>query len=338
MGKTKEEYPQAVYPEHIKGEAMQKGKKISLFVEDFDSESFWRNLIEFAKPELKGKIYIQNTKAYKIPNKKGKEVSAMGKDHLENFANMVDKDIIICCDADNDHLYDENVWFYNKPYIFHTYTHSIENHKCYPQNLSNICEDITALNFDFKPFFDWYSEEIYPIFVYWLFVHNNYRYGDFASLIDWENLQNEYLIFPSLLNDEQTFRKEVKGNVKKFEEKLREIVNDTGLIDFLKDFNDFKKEFDKKKLQWESIYYLQGHAIFAVVQPIFAEVINSKIEERKNMLQANNYTSNELAQFEKSAKQDIHTLLYNSYQKCLLNLKPCSFMEKIIEDLKKQLI
>lgn len=332
MKKTKDEYLQNTISEQIKGEMIKKGKEISLFVEDFDSESFWRNLVEFAKPELKGKTYIQCPKAHKIDGK-----SAMGKDHLKKFTNLVDKEIIICCDSDNDYLIDETVWYYNKPYIFHTYTHAIENHKCYPQILSDICEDRTALNFDFKPFFDWYSEEIYPILVYWLFIHNNYNYGDFAILIKWENLQNVNLTFPSIFTNEQTFKKEVKGNVKIFEEALKNIVNDAGLGNFQIEFDDFKKEFDKKSLQTETIYYLQGHSIFTLVNSILEEVINSKIEERKILLKASNYTNNELAQFENSTKQDIHTLLYNSYQKCLQNFRLCSFMEKIMEDLRKNL-
>ncbi len=331
MKQTEEDIWQENVKQEIKGEALKSGKKLSVFVEDFDSESFWRNVIESAKPFLRGKLFIDFPKRYK--DQKGR--SAMGKDHLKKFANLVDKQLIICCDADNDYLKDDQVWFYNKPFVFHTYTHSIENHKYYPQILSQITEDLTSVPFDFKTYFDWYSEEIYSILVYWLFIGKNYPYGNFLELIQWDNLKDNYLHFPAIdETNEQNFKKEIQGKIRLFTQELRQIAENEGLTNFQNEFDQFKQEIDQKNLQNESIFYLQGHAIFDLIKPFFSQVVNKKIEERKGFLQRNGASGHEITQFENSLReQNPHTLLYHSYQKCLSNHDLCSFMQKIVVDL-----
>ncbi|BAY05913.1 DUF4435 domain-containing protein [Anabaena cylindrica FACHB-243] len=84
-----------VAAERIEGEARQKRCDISVLVEDFYDEEFWRLIIENVKPNLRNRIY------FPYPNKKG----TRGKSILKNFKEFVNRKFIICIDSDCEYLY-----------------------------------------------------------------------------------------------------------------------------------------------------------------------------------------------------------------------------------------
>ena len=54
------------------------------------------------------------------------------------------------------------------PYVFHTYVYAIENYQCYAPSLHNVCVSVTLNDhriFDFRDYFQQFSEALFPLFV-----------------------------------------------------------------------------------------------------------------------------------------------------------------------------
>ena len=92
--------------------------------------------------------------------------------------------MIACVDADYDYLLQgatPTSRLINKnPFVFHTYAYAIENYQCYAATLHRVCVMATLNDrqiVDFESFMQEYSQIIWPLFVWsvWVYRWNHYR-------------------------------------------------------------------------------------------------------------------------------------------------------------------
>jgi hypothetical protein len=85
------------------------------------------------------------------------------------YLGCLSKDFFICIDSDYRWLLQEKQMSV-RHFIFQTYTYSLENHYCYPQNIDRAFQQLGLHNtrFDFDVFLRKYSQSLYPLFIYHL--------------------------------------------------------------------------------------------------------------------------------------------------------------------------
>jgi len=134
---------------------------VRVFVENEDDIPFWKDI--FDKFNLRTKIHPAS------------EISlARGKKEVLKQKNRVGKFLILCVDSDYDYLLqghtDNSKTINESPYIFQTYTYSIENYKCYAESLHRVMVRATLQDkqelFDYVRFLKEYSVIIYDLFIY----------------------------------------------------------------------------------------------------------------------------------------------------------------------------
>ncbi len=249
--------------------------KIVAYVESYDDIYFWRTVLS----------EFENDKRFfevMLPSKKN--LTRGKKSVLMNFleSDPLGKDMIACVDADYDYLIQgrtsQSKKVLESPYVFHTYVYAIENYQCYAPSLHNVCVSVTLNDhriFDFRDYFQKYSEAIFPLFVWSIMLYRNGNYPKF-SITDFNRVAdpggfNVMKPEPSILN---------------MRRKVRTRINELQHI-----FPDAKEEYLATKddiialgVTPETTYlYIQGHHLFdSVVSPILSKVCNLLRQERQN--------------------------------------------------------
>ena len=220
--------------------------------------------------------------------------------------------MIACVDADYDYLLQgctvQSRKVLDSPYVFHTYVYAIENYQCYAPSLHNVCVSVTLNDhriFDFRAYFQAFSEAIFPLFVWSVMLYRNGNYNKF-SISDFNriadpggfNVQNPE---PSIAN--------VKRKV------------NTKINELQRQFPDAKEEYLATKDNLKALgvtaqttyLYIQGHHLFdTVVSPIMSKVCNLLRQERQNeiyyAMAHKTQKRNEMTCYENSL-QDIKAML-----------------------------
>ena len=192
--------------------------------------------------------------------------------------------------------------------MFHTYVYAIENYQCYAPSLHNVCVSVTLNDhriFDFKTYFQVFSEALFPLFIWSVMLYRNGYYPKF-SISDFNRIAD-----PGGFN---VFQPEVSiANVKR---KVSTKVNELQRM-----FPDFKEEFQATKEDIKALgvtaqttyLYIQGHHLFdTVVSPIMSKVCNLLRQERQNeiyfAMAHKTQKRNEMSCYENSL-QDIKAML-----------------------------
>lgn len=143
------------------------GNIVRVFVENEDDIPFWKYV--FSCFDMKTKI---SPASHNL--KRGKEIA------LQN-ANKAGKYLLICVDSDYDFLLQNSTTtsniINNNPYVFQTYTYSIENYFCVANGFDQIIVDTTQNDdeiIDFVTFFEEYSKLILELFCYSVFYRKLY--------------------------------------------------------------------------------------------------------------------------------------------------------------------
>ena len=225
---------------------------------------------------------------------------------------ILGRDMIACVDADYDYLMQgrthQSQRILNSPYVFHTYVYAIENFQCYAPSLHNVCVSVTLNDhriFDFRDYFQQFSEAIFPLFVWSVMVYRNGNYPRF-SITDFCRIADPGGF--SVQNPAASI-----NNVKR---KVRTKIND-----LQRQFPDAKDEYLRTKDDIRALgvtpqttyLYIQGHHLFdTVVSPILSKVCNLLRQERQNEIyHASAHRTqkrNEMSCYENSL-QDIKTML-----------------------------
>ena len=154
--------------------------RIVAYVESYDDIYFWRTVLSEFEND---KRYFEVMLPSKVNLTRGK------KSVLMNFleGEPLGRDMIACVDADYDYLMQgrtaQSRRVLESPYVFHTYVYAIENYQCYAPSLHNVCVSVTLNDhriFDFRDYFQQFSEALFPLFVWSIMVYRNGNYPKFS--------------------------------------------------------------------------------------------------------------------------------------------------------------
>lgn len=313
---------------------LRNNKDITAYVEGLEDELFWEDVFRKFAPSLKIIFY-----PYSRDNqfKSGKQ-AVLTEENLKD----ANEKLILCVDSDLDYLL-KNEPVFSHPYVFHTYTYSIENYKIFPYNLNIIIKKCSLLfnqDFCFVKFFEEYSRAIYKLFLYIIYFekqkYESLNKGEKAHAeITEKKLKNILCIEQSnidLTNNGLNLIEFLKQRVEEFES---EIIDKYGNIDLSTIDNELKKEFNLKE---ENIYwYIKGHILYdCVAKNLLPKIIKKYQKEKSQIYQVNSEDTenlqlqnkqNEYKNFIK--KMDWETLLKDGHNSCLLYLDLCSPMQTI---------
>lgn len=143
------------------------GEIISVVVENEDDIPFWK--------------YVFNSFNIKTEISPNSRTLERGKKAVLKQANQAGKYLLLCVDSDYDYIFNgsttDSKTTLENPYIFQTYTYSIENYFCYSTALNQIMIE-ASLNdnevFDYVAFFEAYSNLIYELFCYSIHYRTQY--------------------------------------------------------------------------------------------------------------------------------------------------------------------
>jgi len=279
--------------------------RIVAYVESYDDIYFWRTVLsEFENDKRFFEVMLPS----KVNLTRGK------KSVLMNFleGEPLGKDMIACVDADYDYLIQgrtsQSRYVLESPYVFHTYVYAIENYQCYAPSLHNVCVSVTLNDhriFDFRSYFQQYSEALFPLLVWSIMVYRNGNYPQF-SITDFNRVAD-----PGGFN---VMRSE--SSIAHMKRKVRTKINELQRL-----FPDAKDEYLATKADIIALgvtpqttyLYIQGHHLFdAVVTPILSKVCNLLRQERQNEIYHatahRTQKRNEMSCYENSL-QDIKVML-----------------------------
>ena len=194
------------------------------------------------------------------------------------------------------------------PYVFHTYVYAIENFQCYAPSLHNVCVSVTLNDhriFDFRGYFQQFSEALFPLFVWSVMFYRNGNYPKF-SITDFNRIAD-----PGGFNVQNP-----EASIANVRRKVHTKIND-----LQRQFPDAKDEYLATKEDIKALgvtpqatyLYIQGHHLFdTVVSPILSKVCNLLRQERQNEIyHASAHKTqkrNEMSCYENSL-QDIKVML-----------------------------
>ncbi len=299
-------------------------KKVLVYVESDEDISFWRNILD---------KYRSNNIEFEI-NLPAKEHYEKGKGVLlNNFKNNIGDFLIICLDSDYDYLIkdlnEHSKLINSNPYIFQTYSYSIENLLCYGESLKKLCITCTkvdTVNFDIEGLIVRYSKIIYELLIWSIYLHKNGEADKFSI--------SSFCKTSKLLtnNDlDNNFEKDFVFLEQNILEKITEI--ETLYSSNIEEKKDFEKELNKLGLNESNSYlYAQGHLILdnfilMIIKPICYHLKSSKIQKIKENCKDSNQITNELNNYKKKIL-DIEQLISVNY-----NFSDSELYKKIIKDL-----
>ena len=281
-------------------------RRIVAYVESYDDIYFWRTVLTEFEDDMR---FFDVMLPSKVNLTRGK------KSVLMNFLEgaPLGKDMIACVDADYDYLLQGRTAQSRKvlesPYVFHTYVYAIENYQCYAPSLHNVCVSVTLNDhriFDFRTYFQAFSEAVFPLFVWSIMLYRNGNYNKF-SISDFNRIAD-----PGGFNV-----KSPESSIANVKRKVNTKINELQRL-----FPDAKEEYLATKEDIKSLgvtaqttyLYIQGHHLFdTIVSPIMSKVCNLLRQERQNEIY--------YAMAHKTQKRNEMTCYENSLQDIKVMLK-----------------
>ena len=303
-----------VAAKRMEEEARQKRCDISVLVEDFYDEEFWRCIIENVKPNLRNKIF------FPYPSRKG----TRGNSILKNYKSFVNAKFIICIDSDCEYLYKNNIW-YNSDFIYHTFVYSKENFQCNYFSLSEICKSLTTKNYDFENLLKNISQIISPLFYVWLYFkeNRNERFDDLINNDEFEKVLDFHDSLFEDIGDEYILFKSIEDKVNDKLQYLKNIMDDDSWYGSIFEFDIpiIKNQLiEQYSIHPENILsFCYGHCVLdKFVTPFMIKLItilkNLKIEEVRQSLSEDRDIENTISRIENIARLDIKTKLSDSFK------------------------
>jgi len=269
---------------------------------------------------------------------------------------------VICIDSDYKYLLDDDI-IKNK-FVFHTYTHSIENHFCFGKNLHYYCEQVSTLSvddyfFDFESFLSNYSKIVYDTFVC-LFCRcsllddckcfdakRNYQYLYFSPIItnlltEYEkkikNIRDKYKSESKKYDEINRYSKDFIGTlsdtiIRKFKEKhkyirLCNLCNETFK-------NEAKLTLEGKGVTNNNLYlFVRGHTLYdngikQLIKLIIKLLENIKVSQIFNQCQHKTFKENRSEFYNHYNSYKPHNVIFPQG----LN-QECEFVENIRNDIR----
>ena len=288
-------------------------RRIVAYVESYDDIYFWRTVLSEFEND---KRYFEVMLPSKMNLTRGKKSVLMNfieeRGERGEVRDVLGKDMIACVDADYDYLLQgrtaQSRKVLDSPYVFHTYVYAIENFQCYAPSLHNVCVSVTLNDhriFDFRAYFQAFSEALFPLFVWSIMLYRNGNYNKF-SISDFNRIAdpggfNVQHPEPSIANVKRKVNTKVNELQRQFPEAKEEYLAT-------------KDDIKALGVTAQTTYlYIQGHHLFdTVVAPIMSKVCNLLRQERQNeiyfAMAHRTQKRNEMTCYENSL-QDIKVML-----------------------------
>ncbi|MDE7378268.1 MAG: DUF4435 domain-containing protein [Paraprevotella sp.] len=247
--------------------------RIVAYVESYDDIFFWRTFFDEFED---GQYYFEVMLPSRTNLGKGKKIALSNRLGEQLGANMV-----ACVDADYDYLLQDTTptsRFLNRsPYVLHTYAYAIENYQCYAPALHGVCVMATLNDrrlIDMEGFLREYSEIVWPLFVWSVWVYRHERYREFTMT---EFGQVVGIGEVNIFHPEETLaavRRRVNRKISALQHRFPQAK---------KDYESLKKEMVELGLTSDTTYlYIQGHTLFDnVVLPLVGPVCTFLRKERE---------------------------------------------------------
>ena len=256
-------------------------RRIVAYVESYDDIYFWRTVLSEFEDNTRYFEVMLPSKVTLTRGKKSVLMNFIDSKGVQIADSRLGHDMIACVDADYDYLLQghtpQSKKVLQSPFVFHTYVYAIENYQCYAPSLHNVCVSVTLNDhriFDFREYFQQYSEALFPLFVWSVMIyrkgqHSRFSISDFNRIADpgGFNVQNPA---PSLAN----LRRKVATKIRDLQRLFPNAKED-----YLK----LKDELKQLGVTPQTTYlYIQGHHLFdTVVAPILSKVCNLLRQERQ---------------------------------------------------------
>ncbi len=298
---------------------------VLVYVESDEDIAFWRHILgQFENDKLEFQI--------QTPDMKGK-TKAIEKT-IDVVSLAVGKHLIACVDSDYDFLlpeHSEQAKKLNKsPYIFQTYSYSIENLQCFASSLHGISVQATKHDkrlIDFEDFLSEYSKMVYPLFLWNLYWrskgdHTTFTLSDFCKkvkLLDKMDVSENF----------QTAFKNLKDRV---DAKIQAL--ESTYPGSKKDIQQLELDLAERGLTSDKVYlFAQGHTIKDnVVLMAMKAVCGRLIKDKEGKIKAQHGDHPTQLKAEMNAyrnqKQDVATVLDANTE-----FKACFLYKKIEADL-----
>lgn len=157
----------ALAVKRYKAELKLYGATACIHLENKNDEIFWGKILKHAHPKARFRFI------YGSRNPNGN--MTYGCTQCLHYRLFLDRQFLIAIDSDYRYLTQEP-YIVSHNYILQTYTYSFENHFCYAPNanraLQLACESAVPVTdlFDFEKFLTRYSQTVYPLLVWQLYL------------------------------------------------------------------------------------------------------------------------------------------------------------------------
>ena len=308
--------------------------KIKIYVEGTEDVYFWTDIFDTFAPELKF-IFYSYTREEKNGKLKSGKTNVLTEQNIQNACTNQ----ILCVDSDLEYLL-KNEPLYSHPYIFHTYSYSIENYKISPYALERIVEKTPyhyyVYRFSFVNFMQEYSKITYPLLRYILyFEKKKLEHGVAEPIISEKELKSIFCIQSNEISKIEItnltniiidkLKNRVSNLIKKILIKYPEI-NLNQIDNTLSELNIKAKD---------TTWYLNGHIMYnCVAKIIMQKVIKEKYDWFKGQ-EETQILKNKLKEYKNLTKKNHwETLMNNGYTYCLISSNRCPPIQKLKEKVK----
>ncbi|MBQ6966232.1 MAG: DUF4435 domain-containing protein [Bacteroidaceae bacterium] len=291
-----------------------KKRKIVAYVESYDDIFFWRSVLsEFEDENTAFEVMLPS----RTNLNRGKKTAMMNQ-----LGESLGTCMIACVDADLDYLLQRStpssLRMLSNPYVVHTYAYSIENYQCYAPSLHNVCVMATLNDrniFNFEEYLRQYSEIVYELFVWLVWLHRKGRYNDFP-LNSFNNITAVEQL--NVFKPEEALEKVRKSVNRKLAWLQQHVKEAKGKL------TPLKQELADLGLQKDNTYlFIQGHHLMenvvdAAITPVCTLLRREREKNIKMLAKGNSQQmNNELSCYSHSQFQPEQMLRRNTqYKEC----------------------
>ena len=290
--------------------------KVLVYVEADEDIAFWRNVLH---PYESQKISFDIQLPSKTDLSKGKQkVLQLVEHNLGPY-------LFACVDSDLDYILpnanDQSKLVIQSPYIFHTYTHSIENYLCFAPSLQKLCVQATLNDrkiLDLEEWLKLYSKITHELFLWMIYFrsqqdHTSFTLSDFSGIVK--------ILDKVEITD--LGQKAMEGLQQRVESKLKSLKTDYPQLD--SKVKDLGEEMTLIGLTEETAYlFIQGHTlldnvVLMFLKPICSELVKEKHREIESMARSEDEHIAQKNYYRKRHTM-IETIIYTNteFQDCFL--------------------
>ena len=333
------------------GSAKMRGKEVCVLVEDLKDIAFWNGaLVKTTKRSYDFNPYHS------------------GKSYLKNFFNHTNKDFIICLDADIEPFAEHSFINNRPPFLYHTYTHSRENHLAYPNSLNHWLQGKIGTTIeDIEMILNDISNKLTPVLVYHILFEQNGQFKRFLaenspdwsafldtvnrgiktnfekeiqkqSCLSWDVLKVIVDIEEDLQNivslaHLKTFSFTFLDNaLVSFKKAVDQVINDYNRLDLTEPLNDVVEKFNQIVPLNDTIYFFQGHVVHdKILIPLMKKLLEICAIEQKQEIDKTKQIKDKEARKNQIDKSLVNNEL--NYEFCLLNDRNCKYLSLLFKDI-----